>query len=196
MQWTLPITKPKGTEIFFHRRQITFNMGTWSLDTLDFRSVGLHKSFPCKANFHYAWISFKRGFNVLNMERKFCEGQIIIVPIHILFTWHPFGDCSRQRRKSENVNVKCTPVQAVRFCTGHMAYRGSRGMALPFLDQGTRRGWGVSVTLQPFEEGKTIKNSSIMAEISIPLTHWSIDLLQKKFLGLQSELLHHLSDFI
>jgi len=35
-------------------------------------------------------------------------------------------------------------------CTGTEAlYRpyGSRGIALPFLDHGTRRGWGVSVTL-------------------------------------------------
>jgi len=49
---------------------------------------------------------------------------------------------------------------------------------------------------QPLKEGKTIKNSSIMAEIRIPLTHWFIGLLQKKFLGLLSELLHHLSHFI
>ena len=27
-------------------------------------------------------------------------------------------------------------------CTGHTAYRGSRGIALPFLDHGTRRGEG------------------------------------------------------
>ena len=41
---------------------------------------------------------------------------------------------------------KCTLVQALRLCTGRMAHRGSRGIALPFLDHGTRRGWGVSVT--------------------------------------------------
>jgi hypothetical protein len=38
--------------------------------------------------------------------------------------------------------VKCTLVQALRLCTGHMAHRGSRGIALPFLDHSTRRGWG------------------------------------------------------
>jgi hypothetical protein len=37
-------------------------------------------------------------------------------------------------------------VQALRLCTGRMAHRGSRGIALPFHDRGTRRGWGVSVT--------------------------------------------------
>ena len=48
--------------------------------------------------------------------------------------------------------VKCTPVQALRLCTGQ---RGSRGIALPFHDHGTRRGWGVSVTPWPlFTPGK------------------------------------------
>jgi hypothetical protein len=37
------------------------------------------------------------------------------------------------------VKVKCTLVQALRFCTGRMAHRGSRGIALLFLDHGTRR---------------------------------------------------------
>jgi hypothetical protein len=42
--------------------------------------------------------------------------------------------------------VKCTLVRALRLCTGRMTYRGSIGVALPFLDHGTNRGWGVSVT--------------------------------------------------
>ena len=36
--------------------------------------------------------------------------------------------------------VKCTLVQAPRLCTGRTAHRGSRGIALLFLDHGTRRG--------------------------------------------------------
>jgi len=36
--------------------------------------------------------------------------------------------------------VKCTLVQALRLCTGCTAHRGSRGIALLFLDHGTRRG--------------------------------------------------------
>jgi hypothetical protein len=49
----------------------------------------------------------------------------------------------------------CTLVQALRFCTGRTAHRGSRGIALPFLDHGTRRGLGVSVTPRPlFTPGK------------------------------------------
>ena len=42
--------------------------------------------------------------------------------------------------------VKCTLVQALSLCTGRTADRGTRGIVLPFLDQGTRRRWGVSVT--------------------------------------------------
>ena len=50
------------------------------------------------------------------------------------------------KRKSYTVNfclkskVKCTLVQALRLCTGRTARRVSRGIALLFLDHGTRRG--------------------------------------------------------
>ena len=36
--------------------------------------------------------------------------------------------------------VKCNLVQALRLCTGRTAIGGSRGIALPFHDYGTRRG--------------------------------------------------------
>ena len=36
--------------------------------------------------------------------------------------------------------VKVTLVQELRLCTGFTAYGGSRGIALPFHDHGTRRG--------------------------------------------------------
>ena len=53
------------------------------------------------------------------------------------------------------VKVKVTLVQALRHCTGRTVYRGIRGIALPFHDHGTRRGWGVSVTPRlPFTTGK------------------------------------------
>jgi hypothetical protein len=38
------------------------------------------------------------------------------------------------------VKVKVTLVQALRLSTGRTAHRGSRGIALPFHDLGTRRG--------------------------------------------------------
>jgi hypothetical protein len=53
------------------------------------------------------------------------------------------------------VKVKCILVQALRLCTGRTAHRGSRGIALPVLDHGTRRERWVSVTPQPlFNPGK------------------------------------------
>ena len=51
----------------------------------------------------------------------------------------PFQNCVR-------VKVNCTLVQALRLCTGRTVHRGSRGVALPCHDHGTRRGWGVSIT--------------------------------------------------
>ena len=47
------------------------------------------------------------------------------------------------------LKVKVTLVQALRLFTGRTAHRGSKGIALPFHDHGTRRGWGVSVTPRP-----------------------------------------------
>jgi hypothetical protein len=47
------------------------------------------------------------------------------------------------------VKVKCTLVQALRFWTGRAARRGSRDIALLFLDHSTREGRGVSITPWP-----------------------------------------------
>jgi len=52
--------------------------------------------------------------------------------------------------------VKCTLVQALRLCTGCTAYRGSRGIALLFLDHGTRRGeWSAARPGRSLPPGKT-----------------------------------------
>ena len=45
--------------------------------------------------------------------------------------------------------IKCTIAQALRLCTGRTVRRGSRGIALPFHDHGTRRCWAVGVTPLP-----------------------------------------------
>ena len=42
--------------------------------------------------------------------------------------------------KYVKVKVEVTLVQALRLCTGRTAHRGSRGIALPFHDHGTRSG--------------------------------------------------------
>ena len=55
----------------------------------------------------------------------------------------------------KEVKVKCTLVEALRLCTGCTAHRGSRGIALLFLDHGTRSWSGFSVTPRPlFTPGK------------------------------------------
>ena len=54
------------------------------------------------------------------------------------------------------VKVKYTLVQALRLCTGLTAHRGSRGIVLPFHDNGTRRGEGSASRLgRYFPLGKT-----------------------------------------
>jgi hypothetical protein len=55
--------------------------------------------------------------------------------------------CSAFRRKrihgvNVQVKVKVTVLQALRLYTGLTAHSGSRGIALSFLDHGTRRGEG------------------------------------------------------
>jgi hypothetical protein len=72
--------------------------------------------------------------------------------------WQPAATCfitDRYIFKSVKVKVKVTLVQALKLCTGRTAHRKSRGIALPFLDHGTRRGWRVSLTPRPlFTPGK------------------------------------------
>ena len=43
---------------------------------------------------------------------------------------------------SKKGNGNIHPCKALRLCTGRTAHRGSRGIALPFHDHGTRREWG------------------------------------------------------
>ena len=64
--------------------------------------------------------------------------------------------CCLHLQVIKKVKVKVTLVQALTLCTGCTAHRGSRGIALPFHDHGTRRGWWVSVTPRPLlPPGKT-----------------------------------------
>jgi hypothetical protein len=46
----------------------------------------------------------------------------------------------RNTDPEQKVKVKCTPVQALKLCTGRTPHRGNRGIALLFHDHGTRRG--------------------------------------------------------
>jgi len=56
---------------------------------------------------------------------------------------------------SRMVTVRRTLAQTLRLCTGSTSHRGSRGIALLFLDHGTRSWWGISSTSRPpFTPGK------------------------------------------
>ena len=56
-------------------------------------------------------------------------------PLHINTTC-----CSVKYSLYCYIYLPCTFVQALRLCTGRTVHRGSRGIALIFLDHGTRRG--------------------------------------------------------
>ena len=66
--------------------------------------------------------------------------QTIFVSIHystqLSYMFQPF----RAFIEHKKVKVKVTLVQTLRLCTGRMAHRGNRGIGLPFLDHGTRKG--------------------------------------------------------
>ena len=65
----------------------------------------------------------------------------LVGPLHYLYRWctvkHIKGIYCMFIRSIK----KCTLVQALRLCTGRTAHRGSRGIALLFLDHGIKRGW-------------------------------------------------------
>ena len=63
-------------------------------------------------------------------------GHLILVPFYQLYGGLDLTGLQYRGK----VMVKVTLVQALRLCTGRTAYRGSRGIALPFHDHGTRRG--------------------------------------------------------
>ena len=51
---------------------------------------------------------------------------------------------ARRENRTKVKKVKCTLLQALRLCTGRTGHRGRRGIALLFLDHGTRRGEGLA----------------------------------------------------
>ena len=65
-------------------------------------------------------------------------------------TFHDNSHLSQKEPTALIQHVKCILVQALRLCTVRTVHRRSTGIALLFLDHGTRREWGVSVTHRPF----------------------------------------------
>jgi len=82
-------------------------------------------------------------------SKKYNKYQFLCIRLYLLMIGLDTSETCRR------VNVRCTLIHAQRLSTGRMGHRGSRGIALLFLDHGTRKGWGVSVTPQPhFNSGK------------------------------------------
>ena len=88
-----------------------------------------------------------------------CSQPLILLQLYTFLTLSHCYRCSLHSAPhfatAVDCTVECTLVQTLRLCTGPTAHRGSRGIDLLFLDHGTRRGWGVSVTPRPlFTPGK------------------------------------------
>ena len=82
------------------------------------------------------FIHYRQNYAVTNL----------LYSMHITLTW---TSLVFSLHFVKYVKVKCILVQALRLCTDRTAHRGSRGIALLFLDYGTRRGWVVSSTPRP-----------------------------------------------
>jgi len=57
-----------------------------------------------------------------------------------LVDMHACLEVKMARFATDKLKVKGALVQALRLCTGRMAHKASRGIALLFHDHGTRRG--------------------------------------------------------
>ena len=90
-------------------------------------------------------------FSYFSLHRQYSHwgGRQVCPPQHLLLS-------NVTSAVATTYLLKCTLVQALRLCTCRTAHRGSRGIALPFHEHGTRRVWEVSVTPRPlFTPGKT-----------------------------------------
>jgi hypothetical protein len=109
---------------------------------------------------HMFWLTYKRAIirqldtnGKLYMCYTLSSFGIICNKISVCISYYIYAHI--HVHIIHKVTVKCTLVQALRLCTSCTAHRGRRGIALPFLDHGTRRVWGVSITPRPlFTPGK------------------------------------------
>jgi hypothetical protein len=76
-------------------------------------------------------------FSLLVKFRHACQYREWVMRLYVCIYVSLYGIEDVIRGK---VKVMCTLVQSLRLCTGRTAHRGSRGIALLFLDHGTRRG--------------------------------------------------------
>ena len=94
--------------------------------------------------FHTKFCVPKRKVSLLTSVQLKIYNEVLYINLYIHRTWsHCIFDSTeklfiiKRRRK-----VKCTVVQALRFCTGRKAQRVGRSIALLFLYHGTEGGEG------------------------------------------------------
>ena len=92
--------------------------------------------------------SFQSRLSFLNLS--FCSPHVGLVLWSYILFCQPAGywrwPALVSKVKSKGKGHPCTGTEALYRPSAH---RGSRGIALPFHDHGTRRGWGVSITPRP-----------------------------------------------
>jgi hypothetical protein len=95
--------------------------------------------------------SYIQGWTFVHVSASSCHPQGVTNTKWYLSNIIDYKNNARNKGK-----VKCTLVQALRLCTGRTAHSGSKGIALPFHDHGTRRGeWSASRPGRNLPPGKT-----------------------------------------
>jgi hypothetical protein len=88
----------------------------------------------------WSWIFEFRMFNT-TLNSPGCLQFAIFTPrLHEIVSWYLSARLCYNTWHIRVKKLKCIVVRALRLCTGRTAHRGSRGIALLFLDHGTRRG--------------------------------------------------------
>ena len=73
---------------------------------------------------------------IQNFDKK-TEGESLGISRRIILKWivQEIGSEEADKIHLAEKRIKCTLVQVLRLCTGHMAHRGSRSIALLIHDQ-------------------------------------------------------------
>ena len=90
-----------------------------------------------------AFVDVRVATSALNVQ-KYSEGRIrVVFPVNGFSTsLRNVGNCLTNCKFFFLHRIMCTPAQTLSLCTGRTARKGSRGIALLFLDHGTRKGEG------------------------------------------------------
>jgi hypothetical protein len=139
--YDLVFTGDASCEFWFCKEKINNN---YNYNTeLHFRQTDTDVLFTWYLHQVYIVLPSKHTLNFKHLSTSTSNSTKTVHTVSWIAMWH------------RKLKVKCTLVQALRLCTGRTAHSGSSGIALPFHDHGSRRGWGVSFMPRPlFTPGK------------------------------------------